>query len=89
MNKKRKELKAAPATVTFINGRKHITITISNTQLSDWIDKQEIQTSLHISNRTLQTMRSHRQIPFTTFGKRSYRYYLPGILALLEQNVLC
>lgn len=75
-----------PFTATFINGRKYVTFTIQNTRLEDWVDKQEIQTLLHISNRTLQTLRSRKQIPWSVIGGKIL-YYRPGIVALIEQNL--
>ena len=72
--------------VAFIKGRKHIAMHISNTKLEDWVDKQVIQESLHISNRTLQYMRTRKQIPYSSLGGKIL-YYLPGIVALLEENL--
>ncbi len=78
---------ASPAVcITYKNGKKHVSFNITNTRLEDWVDKQEIQNALHISNRTLHTLRKTRRIPYSTIGGKIY-YYLPGILALLEQNI--
>ena len=79
-------LKAAPYTAKFISGKRHITIQICNTRIEDWVDKQVIQTHLHISNRTLQTLRSRKQIPYSVIGDKIL-YYLPGIVTLLEENL--
>ena len=72
--------------ITYKNGKRNIRFTIRNTRLEDWVDKQEIQTRLHISNRTLQYMRTRRQIPYSFIGGKIL-YYLPGIIALIEENV--
>lgn len=79
-------LKTAPCQVTFITGKKQIKIEVVNSRLEDWIDKQILLETLHVSNRTLQTLRTKKQIPFSRFGRRIL-YYLPGILTLLEQNM--
>lgn len=79
-------LKVAPCHVTFVKGKKQITIEITSTRLEDWVDKQVIQTKLHISNRTLQTLRTRKQIPYSCIGGKIL-YYLPGILTLLEENM--
>jgi hypothetical protein len=81
-------VKIAPCVVTYKKGKKHIEIEIVNHTLDDWIDKQILQTKLHISNRTLQTLRSKKQIPFSRIG-RKILYYQPGILTLLEENMFC
>ena len=80
-------LKIAPCQVTFVKGKKQITIEVENNALEDWVDKQVVQITLHISNRTLQTLRTRKQIPYSRIGGKIL-YYLPGILALLEQNML-
>ena len=87
MNKtKPTAVKPAPADIRFVKGRKQVTINIANTKLQDWVDKQEIQMHLHISNRTLQNLRSRKQIPWSVIGGKIL-YYLPGILTLLEENI--
>lgn len=79
-------LQSMPATVTFIKGKKHVQLEIVNTRLEDWVDKQEIQIRLHISDRTLHTLRKKKVIPCSCIGRKFY-YYLPGITFLLEQNL--
>ena len=79
-------LRAAPCHVTFVKGKKQVEIEIINNCLEYWIDKQILQTTLHISNRTLQTLRTRKQIPYSRIGGKIV-YYLPGILTLLEQNM--
>ena len=75
-----------PATVTFINGKKHIQMHIANTKLEDWVDKQVILEAFHLTDRTLRTLRSCKKIPCAQLGGKIF-YYLPGILYILEQGV--
>lgn len=77
---------SAPATVTFINGKKHVTMQIENTRLEDWVLKADILEHLKIKDKTLQTLRETRKIPCSKLGG-TYYYYLPGILFILEQGV--
>lgn len=79
-------LQSMPATVTYINGKKHVQLEIVNTRLEDWVDKQEIQNLLHISDRTLHTLRKKKILPFSAIGGKIY-YYRPAISFLLEQNL--
>lgn len=46
----------------------------------------EVCASLHISVRTLQTLRDTRQIPFTTVGERTILYPEAGIREMLKMN---
>ena len=42
---------------------------IAKTPLEDWIDNQDVMNTLHISQRTLQALRSNGTIKFSKFGK--------------------
>lgn len=45
-----------------------------NCQLEDWIDNQDVMQLLHISVRTLQTLRSNGTLPYSRImGKIYYR----------------
>jgi hypothetical protein len=77
---------SAPAAVTFINGKKHITMKIANTRLEDWVDKSVILKHLGICDKTLRTLREAKKIPCSKLGG-IYYYYLPGILFILEQGI--
>jgi hypothetical protein len=77
---------SVPSTVTFINGKKHVTMQIVNTRLEDWVDKSVILDKLRMCDRTLRTLRETKKIPCGKLGK-SYYYYVPGILFILEQGV--
>ena len=43
---------------------------VDQTFLEDWIDGQEVMQKLHVSQRTLQTLRSNGTIPFTKVGHK-------------------
>ena len=47
----------------------------------------EVCTRLHLSPRTLQTLRDRRQIPFTVLGNRLLLYPESGIRAVLDRNL--
>ncbi|MCE5330837.1 MAG: helix-turn-helix domain-containing protein [Bacteroidales bacterium] len=40
--------------------------------LEDWIDNQDVMQILHISPRTLQTLRSNGILPFSRIGNKLY-----------------
>lgn len=51
----------------------------------EWMDGQEVALALHISLRTLQTIRFSGQLPFSKLNKKIY--YKPcDVKALLERN---
>ncbi len=75
-----------PATVTFINGKKHVTMRIANTRLEDWVDKSVILKTLLMCDKTLRNLRDNKKIPCGKLGG-TYYYYVPGILFILEQGV--
>ena len=53
--------------------------------LSDWLDNQDVMQALHISPRTLQTIRSNGTLPYSRIGNKIY--YLRGdILKILSDN---
>ena len=49
------------------------------------LDSQDIMQLLHISPRTLQTLRSNRTLPFTRIGNKIY-YHKQDIENLLRDN---
>lgn len=51
-----------------------------------YLTANEVCEYLHISPRTLQTLRDTRQIAFTWIGERSIIYPESGIREVLEQN---
>ena len=42
------------------------------TPLEDWIDSQIVMQSLHISPRTLQTLRTNGTLPYSRIGRKLY-----------------
>ena len=51
-----------------------------------YLTGEEVCEYLHISVRTLQTLRDTRQIPFTVVGERTILYPEAGIRETLMQN---
>jgi hypothetical protein len=58
---------------------------VENSSLEDWIDNQDVMQMLHISPRTLQTIRSNGILPFSRIGNKLY-YRRQDILRLLTNN---
>ena len=58
---------------------------IAKTPLEDWIDNQDVMNTLHISQRTLQTLRSNGTIKFSKFGNKIY-YRRQDIQEILAQK---
>lgn len=50
-----------------------------------WLDAQEVMQALHISTRTLQTLRDNETLPFSRINGKFY-YKLSDIEQLLESN---
>ena len=57
----------------------------SDTPLEDWIDNQDVMQALHISPRTLQTLRSNGILPYSRIGNKLY-YRKQDILKILSNN---
>lgn len=55
--------------------------------LEDWIDGQEVMMKLHISPRTLQTLRSNGTIPYTKIGHKIW-YLKSDIERILRTNYI-
>ena len=53
--------------------------------LEDWIDNQDVMQILHISPRTLQTLRSNGMLPFSRIGNKLY-YRRQDLQRLLADN---
>ena len=85
-SKTKPSIKPCEYTVSFKKGKKNIELNVTNTKLTDWIDKQDLKHALHFSDSTLQTLRASKRIPYSHIGGKFY-YFLPGILALLEENL--
>jgi len=53
--------------------------------LADWLDGQNVMQMLHISPRTLQTLRSNRTLPFSRIGNKLF-YRKQDINKILSDN---
>jgi len=58
---------------------------VEQTKLSDWLDNQDVMQALHISKRTLQTLRSNGTLPYSRIGSKIY-YLRSDILKILSDN---
>jgi hypothetical protein len=56
-----------------------------NVSLESWIDGQIVMQTLHISPRTLQTLRSNGILPFSRIGNKIY-YHKQDIIKILTDN---
>jgi len=59
----------------------------NRTSLEDWVDGQIVMQTLHISPRTLQTLRSNGTLPFSRIGNKLY-YRKSDILKILSNNFI-
>lgn len=57
----------------------------NDTLLEEWIDSQDVMQALHISPRTLQTLRSNHILPYSRIGNKLY-YRKQDILKILSDN---
>jgi DNA-binding transcriptional MerR regulator len=55
------------------------------TPLEDWMDRQDVMQTLHISPRTLYTLRSNGILPFSRIGNKLY-YKRSDIQQILQDN---
>lgn len=58
---------------------------VEHSFLEDWIDAQDVMHYLHISPRTLQTLRSNGTLPFSRIGNKLY-YRKQDIQKILADN---
>ena len=58
---------------------------VEHTALEDWIDNQDVMQMLHISKRTLQTLRSNGTLPFSRINGKIY-YRRQDIKKILSDN---
>lgn len=58
---------------------------IARTPLEDWIDNYDVMEMLHISKRTLQTLRSNGKVRFSKIGRKIY-YRRQDIQNMLADN---
>ena len=57
----------------------------SNEELECWIDNFEIMTRYHVSQRTLQSLRSNGKLPYTIFANRCF-YRKTDVQALFKSR---
>lgn len=57
----------------------------SNEELECWIDNFEIMTRYHVSQRTLQSLRSSGKLPYTIFANRCF-YRKTDVQALFKSR---
>ena len=57
------------------------------TPLEDWIDAQIVMQTLHISPRTLQTLRSNGTLPFSRIGNKIF-YRRQDVKKILSDNYI-
>lgn len=58
---------------------------VGEASLSDWLDNQDVMHALHISPRTLQTLRTNGTLPFSRIGNKLY-YKRSDIQRILQGN---
>jgi len=58
---------------------------IGQTPLEAWLDNQDVMQLLHISPRTLQTLRSNGTLPFSRIGNKLF-YRRADIQQILKDN---
>jgi len=58
---------------------------MKNKTFENWLDSQEVMQALHISPRTLQTMRTNGALPYSKIGNKIY-YKHSDIAQILENN---
>ena len=57
----------------------------TNNGLKDWLDNQDVMLALHVSLRTLQTLRSNGTLPYSRINNKIY-YRRRDIERLLNEN---
>ena len=67
--------------------QQHPLLTKKQTLLEDWLDGQDVMQALHISPRTLQTLRSNGTLPHSRIGNKIY-YLKSDILKILSDNYI-
>lgn len=59
--------------------------TPSNEELECWLDNYELMTCYHVSQRTLQSLRSNGKLPYTIFANRCF-YRKSDVQALFKSR---
>ena len=63
----------------------HLNEMVEKSFFEDWIDNQIVMQRLHISLRTLQTLRTNGTLPYTRVNGKIY-YLRKDVEALLRKN---
>ncbi len=74
-----------PARATLAVARALHCLASSITRLEDWLDAQDVMQALHISPRTLQTLRTKKILPYAKLRGKIY-YKKQDIEKILNQN---
>ena len=82
---------ACPASCKILEALNSIESKLTNTQTScedlskEWVDNQDVMLLLHISPRTLQTLRTNGTLSFSRIGNKLY-YRTEDIQRILKDN---
>jgi len=60
---------------------------LENTQIEDWFDNQTVMQILHISSRTLQSLRTKGILPYSRIGNKIY-YCRQDIIKILSTHYI-
>lgn len=81
-------LRQCPCIQAILDSYPNLVITSNagtHSRLKDWLDNQDVMQALHISLRTLQTLRSNGTLPFTRINSKIY-YRRQDIEKILDDN---
>lgn len=74
-----------------VNELKALVIQVQKTRAQkfkeNWVDPQDVMLSLHISRRTLQSLRDNGLLPYSRINGKLY-YKMSDVEALLESNYI-
>ena len=65
----------------------HTDLVSATSSLNDWIDNQDVMEALHISPRTLQTLRSNGTLPYSRINNKIY-YRRRDVESILNNNYI-
>jgi len=68
-----------------VGANPHGCLSDDETPLENWLDGQNVMQALHISPRTLQTLRTNGTLPFSRLGRKLF-YKRSDILRILQDN---
>ena len=89
LEQKRQHSCMCPSNCKLLEALNLIESKLTNTSCEDlskeWIDNQDVMQLLHISPRTLQTLRTNGTLPFSRIGNKLY-YRTEDIQRILKDN---